>query len=329
MPERIGDFLRQCGWNTAQRARMGGDASARRYERLTRDGRTAVLMDAAGEPAGQIAGFTKIAGHLRRAGLSAPEVLAQDDAGGMALIEDLGIEDFAALIAADPTMEQPLYEAATDVISAMQSAPAPLGLLRYDPACMAAYAAPAWGWYREGGETPDATLWNRAEQAIRTALEAHAPECNVFAHRDYHAANLLWLPARTGVARVGLLDFQDAVLGHPAYDLASLLQDARRDIAPDLEDRMIARFVAAKGLEPEAFRRAYSVQAVQRHLRILGIFARLAIDRDKPGYLSLLPRVWAYLNRMLKMPHLAELRQAVLADLPPPDAAHLGRLGAV
>ncbi|MFT6775685.1 MAG: aminoglycoside/choline kinase family phosphotransferase [Paracoccaceae bacterium] len=147
--------------------------------------------------------------------------------------------------------------------------------------------------------------------------------------RDYHAENLIWLPDRAGPARVGLLDHQDALIGHPAYDLASVLEDARRDTSPTLRAAMLARYCAATGADPDTFGAAFAILAAQRNLKIVGIFARLCIRDGKPSYVDLIPRVWAHLARDLAHPALADLAQFVAAHVPPPDAPVLARLRAL
>jgi aminoglycoside/choline kinase family phosphotransferase len=161
---------------------------------------------------------------------------------------------------------------------------------------------------------------------MNKALVAWADEPRVLILRDFHAENLLWLPGREGLARVGLLDFQLGQLGQPGYDLVSLLQDARRDVAPVTEAAMMARFAAATGAVPERFAAHCAVLGVQRALRILGVFARLGLKAGKPGYLRLLPRVWGQLQRNLRHPALADLRLVCNAVLPPPTPDILQRI---
>jgi aminoglycoside/choline kinase family phosphotransferase len=161
-----------------------------------------------------------------------------------------------------------------------------------------------------------------SEQAFRAAfgpiLWQYASETSVLIQRDYHAENLIWLPERTGAARVGLLDFQDAMAGHPAYDLVSILQDARRDVPPEVEAAMIARYVAATGQDGETFRAAYAVLGVQRNLRILGVFGRLCIMGGKSHYIDLIPRVWGLLLRDLEHPALSPVAGLIRDALPAP-----------
>jgi aminoglycoside/choline kinase family phosphotransferase len=161
---------------------------------------------------------------------------------------------------------------------------------------------------------------------LKAALRAHADGPRVLVLRDFHAENLLWLPGRAGLARVGLLDFQLGQLGQPGYDLVSLLQDARRDVAAETEAAMIARFVTATGVMPAAFAAHYAVLGAQRALRILGIFARLCLVAGKPGYVALIPRVWGQLQRNLAHPALADLRAVCDDLLPEPTPDILNRI---
>jgi len=318
---RIAGFLARSGWGGAARAPLAGDASNRRYERLTQgpDGAGAVLMDAPPEKGEDVRPFLSIARHLCGLGLSAPAILAADEAAGLLLIEDLGDDLYARLLARDETLEEPLYAAAVDLLAALHRAAPPAGLAAYDAGTMARLACLPFEWYLRAAcraVAPQEVETFRAELATRLAAEAPP---SVLALRDYHAENLIWLPERAGLARVGLLDFQDAALCHPAYDLVSLLEDARRDVPEALQARMRARYVAAAGLDGAHFNAAYALLGAQRNLRILGVFARLCLRDGKPGYLALMPRVWGNLMRDLDHSALAPLRSTVLRLLPPPD----------
>jgi aminoglycoside/choline kinase family phosphotransferase len=307
-------FLERAGWSGAQAEPLAGDASARRYTRLRRGTDRAILMH---DPDGDTGRFAALARYLRSLGLSAPEVLA--DAPEMLLLEDLG-DGLLARLAADPTREIALYAMATDALIALHSHPAPDWLAIATPETLA--QATDLAFTRYAGR-PD--LADPAAVALRPLLAEHAPPRGVCVLRDYHAENILHLPDRDGVAQAGLLDFQDAVVGHPAYDLASLITDARRDLRPGTAEACIARYCAASGVPRGPFEAALAVLGVQRNLRILGVFARLALERRKPGYLTLLPRVWAHLQAGLAHPALAPLRPA-LAALPAPTPATIARL---
>lgn len=319
MSERTGEItalLAAAGWDAATTEPLAGDASARRYLRLRRaDGARAVLMDAPADD--QTPAFARLAGHLRAQGLSAPEILAGDPGRGLLLLEDLGDALYSRVLDSDPSAAMRLYSTAIDAIVALQAAPPPPGLPVFDPATMASLASLVFEWYHP-------TEAARAE-AFRAELEALLAEAmpppSVLALRDVHADNLVWLPERAGPARAGLLDFQDAVLASPAYDVVSLLNDVRRDVPEPVRAAAIRRFLDATGREAEAFAAEAAVVSVQRQLRILGIFARLAARDGKTGYLRFLPRLWRMLERDLAHPALTSFAQRLRADLPPPDIA--------
>jgi aminoglycoside/choline kinase family phosphotransferase len=325
--QAVTDFLRASGWQDAETRPLAGDASNRRYLRLrAHDGARAVLMDAPAERGEDVGAFARIARHLSGLGLSAPRILAEDSATGFLLLEDLGDALFARVLETDPGQEARLYEAATDVLVDLHRHPPPPGLAPYSPQLMADMAALAFDWYAFGGtgaETPARAAFHADMKAL---LERHAPRSDVLIQRDYHAENLLWLPDRAGVARVGLLDFQDAMRGHRAYDLVSVLQDARRDVPPAIETAMIDRYVAATGVEAETFVAAYHCLGAQRNLRILGVFARLCLRDGKAKYVDLIPRVWGLLQRDLAHPALRGIAAHVQDSLPAPDPALLERL---
>ncbi len=315
-------FLDRAGWAGAERRPLAGDASFRRYERILDParGRRAVLMDA---PPGKedVRPFLAVAGHLRARGLSAPEVLAADADAGLVLLEDLGDALYTRVLAAGEADEATLYAAAVDVLAALHARP-PDGLAAapYDDALLMAEAALFVDWFlpaATGGAVADETraAFEDAWRAVFPLAQAEAPRLTL---RDYHADNLIWLPGREGLRRVGLLDFQDAVLGAPAYDLVSLLEDARRDVAPETVAAMRARYLAARPeTDAEAFDAAYAVLGAQRNCKIVGIFTRLWRRDGKPGYLDYLPRVWAHLARDLAHPALGPVRAWFDAAVPP------------
>ncbi len=300
------------GWS---RRPLAGDASGRRYERLhAPDGRTAILMDARAEPA-SFAPFLRIGAHLRSLGLRAPEVLAE--APGLLLLEDLGPTHMAAWLAKHPEEAPLLYAAAVELLARLQTAPPPDGLVALTPTRAAGMIAPLWEYY-----APDADPRHAAELTGRLceALEAHAPDATILSLRDFHAENLVWRPDREGTDRLGLLDFQDAVLAPPEYDLASLLRDARRDTDAEIRTAMLRRFAELTGRSEVRVAAATAMLGLQRNLRILGIFAGLARERGKPGYLALLPRVRAHVDGDLAHPALAPLTPLVRALVPPANS---------
>ena len=313
------DFLRGTDWASAETAPLAGDASNRRYLRVSRGVETAVLMDAPPERGEDVRPFIAIGRHLLAAGLSAPRILAQDTDHGFLLLEDLGDDLFARIIPRKPRTEPDLYRAATDVLVHLHTQPLPEGLATYDASLMADKAALAFEWYANAAQC------SAAHEAILTALTAHADD-SVLIQRDYHAENLLWLPGRDGVARVGLLDFQDAMRGHPAYDLVSLLQDARRDVPPKIAADMLAYYITQTGQDRDRFTAAYHVLGAQRNLRIIGVFARLCLRDSKAHYIDLIPRVWAHLRHDLGHPALADLAPFIIDGLPAPSDAFLSDL---
>ena len=323
----IADFLRGCGWGAAARRFLAGDASARRYERLTLNGKTAVLMDAPPEEGDDTESFVRIDRHLLSIGLSAPQILAQDIPNGLLLLEDLGDGIYARVIERDPACEEQLYSVAVEVLAQIEGREPPHALANLTAADWADAAAIALDWYRFAitGERID-TLPFR--EALTETLLRFADGPRVMILRDYHAENLLWLPDRQGPARVGLLDFQLAQLGQPGYDLVSLLQDARRDTGPGLEEAMIRHYLAHTGRASEGFGPAYAALGAQRALRILGIFARLSLVGGKPGYVDKIPRVWGQLQRNLLHPELATLAEICRATLPEPTVDRLERIRA-
>jgi N-acetylmuramate 1-kinase len=310
-------FIARSGWGSAHRQHLAGDASDRRYERLRHGAATAVLMDNRPGGADDPAAFSAMARHLRGLGLSAPAILAEDLPSGFLLLEDLGDDLYARLLASDPTREADLYAPAVDTLLHLQAVAPPPGLPNLTAEDWATAAGFALDWYAFAatGEKPDAQAFHRA---LTDALRAHADGPRVLILRDYHAENLLWLPGREGLRRVGLLDFQLGQLGQPGYDLVSLLQDARRDVATGTETAMIARFAAARGEDPARFAAHYATLGAQRALRILGVFARLCLVAGKPHYLRLIPRVWGQLQGNLAHPALADLRAICDATLPEP-----------
>ncbi|TMV07220.1 aminoglycoside phosphotransferase [Ruegeria sediminis] len=323
-------LIAQTPWANATRAPLAGDASNRRYERLTDPdtGRTAVLMDAPPDKGEDVRPFVKIANHLREVGLSAPEIYAEDTEYGFLLLEDLGDDLFARVLDRQPDLERTLYEAATDVLIELHQAPVP-SLDSYGPALMTELAALAFTKYADGiTGTPDADAKERFESRFEDVLQRETQGAKVLIQRDYHAENLIWLPEREGVRRVGLLDFQCAMLGHPAYDLVSLLQDVRRVVPVGIEMTMVNRYIEGRGIDDHDFRTAYAVLGAQRNLRILGVFARLATDYGKPRYVDLIPVTWDHLMRDLEHPALAAVAGLLRDALPPPTPENLKKLRA-
>ena len=320
----ISTFLTETGWAKATRTPLAGDASARRYERLKNpDGTTAVLMDAPPDSGEVTRPFVQISQHLSAHGFSAPKIHAENPAAGLILLEDLGDDLFTRVISSNPQSETHLYKAACDVLLKLHQI-APPTLTVFDPTLMAEQAGLVFTSYQQGitGQQMPDTLAD-FRYVLADLLSYHSDTKNVMILRDYHAENLLWLPDRIGVARVGLLDFQDAVVGHPAYDLVSLLQDIRRTVSPETESATIRHYLGRSGTDEESFKTAYTVLGVQRNLRILGVFARLATDYGKPHYVDLIPGVWTHVVRGLQHPSLTQLADILIPALPKPSPENL------
>lgn len=332
--EQIRAFLAASGWADAECRPLAGDASPRRYHRVTARGLTAVLMDAPPGPDADAHPFLAVTRWLRMAGLSAPEIHAADPETGLILLEDLGDGLFVRLLADGSAAEALLYEAATDVLLRLHSLPPPAGDAHwipapYDRAVYLREARLSVEWYlpATAGRAVPGEISEAFDAAFLPLLAPVLEARPVAVLRDYHAENLLWLPERRAEARVGLLDYQDLLIGHPAYDLISLLEDARRDTSAELRSAMVARYLAATGIDEESFSLALHLLAAQRNLKIIGIFVRLCRRDGKPGYLRHLPRVWAHLQRDLAHPALAPLRDWC-ACLPPPEPDVLRRIAA-
>lgn len=320
-------FLNTTDWATAQVEAMTGDASNRRYDRLYLPGKTAILMDAAPERGEDVRPFIRIAEHLLHHGFSAPKILARQVEQGFLVLEDLGNDRFKEVIEATPACEGELYRAAVDALVTLHNCPLPDDLPDYGPDTMVKVCDPVFSEYRKTvAPGPVDQAQKLFDRALTDLLQRYVGPPSVLAQRDYHAENLLWLPDRNGVARVGMLDFQDAVAGHPAYDLVSMLQDARRDVAPDTEAAMIAHYLNATGLDAQGFHAAYWALGLQRNLRIVGVFARLATKLGKPHYVDFIPRVWTYIERGLTRPEFTEFRAVLRETVPTPTEDVLRKL---
>ncbi|TAN63491.1 MAG: aminoglycoside phosphotransferase [Magnetospirillum sp.] len=305
----IQGFLDQAGWGGAQRGRLAGDASFRHYDRLNRDGEPAVLMDAP-PPKEDVRPFVRIARHLAALGLSAPRLLAVDEADGLLLLEDLGDNTYTRLLDGGHD-EEALYALATDVLAEIAARPdaMPPELPPYDDERLLTEATLLTDWYMPAVLGHDLSAAARADYVAiwRRLFPVARLVADTLVLRDFHVDNLMLLE-RPGLAACGLLDFQDAVAGPATYDLMSLLEDARRDIAPLLIERMKQRWLGRfPALDRTVFEASWAVMAAQRHAKVIGIFTRLCRRDGKPGYLIHIPRVWRLLEGSLAHPVLAEL----------------------
>jgi hypothetical protein len=314
-PAAAPDFLAAHGWEGAEILPLAGDASFRRYFRIVRGGETAVLMDAPPEHE-DVGPFLAVAGQLLDRGFSPPRPLAIDREKGLLLLEDFGDDRVGPLLQREPEREREIYEAAVDILARLAAQPAPADLPPYDEVTMEREVLLFTEWYAPAlGFEVDEAGYLPAWRAVWGDVLRVGNGNPVMVLRDYHADNLMVLPGRSDL---GLLDFQDALAGHPAYDLESLLQGSGRyDVAPELEEDLIARYCEkANVADPALFRAHYEILGAQRNTKILGIFTRLWKRDGKPHYLPLQPRVWGYLERNLAHPALAPVRDWFDANVP-------------
>jgi N-acetylmuramate 1-kinase len=344
-------FIEQTGFIDAKRERMPGDASTRSYARLLRGEVAVILMNSPRRPDGPAAydgksysaavhlaedvkPFVAIANGLRERTFSAPAIYHADLDAGFLIIEDLGSEGFIEGDPPRPIAER--YQAAVDLLAALHRDSLPEVL---PVASHTTYAIPTFDveamlveiglmieWYlpdrgAKSGDVPRAEFVSQWRDLLNTI--SAAPKTWVL--RDFHSPNLIWLADRSGIARVGVLDFQDTVLGPAAYDLVSLLQDARLDVPEQLELTLLTRYIRARhsadnSFDPARFAETYAVMSAQRNTRLLGTFARLNRRDGKPQYLRHQPRIWTYLTRSLAHPALSGLRQWYQAHVPPPGS---------
>jgi len=320
------EFANRYGADVSSMHMIAGDASHRKYYRLEMDSKSVILMDAPPDKGEDVRPFVDVSTYLINIGLSAPRIYAEDAHNGFLLIEDLGDSLFARLLTTGQADETELYEAAADVLLHLHQNQPPL-LETYNSDIMSERAGLAVEWYHAGVTgSQDNALQAELESQIRTLLAPLDQQCSVLIQRDYHAENLLWLPNRSGVQNVGLLDFQDAMLGHPAYDLVSVLQDARRDVSKDIEFHVRHGFIQKSGADLSNFTQAYHVLGLQRNLRILGVFARLSLRDGKQSYVDLILRVWTHIETNLDALEISGLSGFVRDALPPPNAERLAAL---
>ena len=342
-------FLNNAGWGDAELAPLPGDASTRRYARLRHGARQAMLMD---QPQGaetsvaapdadeatrrklgynaiaRLAGadcrrFAAVSNYLSARGISSPKILAADYGQGLLVIEDLGDDLFTEVVTS--ANGEKLYGAAVEILAKLHTEQAPkflpldqgaLPLFVYDEVALIAETDLMLEWFFPFALNRPATEAEYKEHRAlwKAALDAIQGGDLVFVHRDYHAQNLLWLPGREGLGQVGIIDFQDAVAGSRAYDLISLVEDARRDVPAPLAESATRHYIEASrkfgaSVDEENFRAEMAVMAAQRNTKIVGIFARLFLRDGKRRYLDYLPRVWGYLEQDFRHPLMTDLRQ--------------------
>ena len=313
--QQICHFLNLAGWADADRTVLAGDASPRKYWRLKNGARVAVLMDAVPQGGKTIQPFIEVAGILAHLGYSVPKVHMNDAALGFVLMEDLGDQLFARVIDTNAAAEASLYQCAVELLIDLAQRDTGSILAPYDQRMMAQLAGLAGSWYAGSSH-----IAQKIEAAMLKQLSKLSDMPQVPVHRDFHAENLVWLKSRSGISRVGILDFQDAMLGPAGYDLVSLLYDARRDVSKDLANSLTRRYANALALNFKDFEISCAALTAQRSLRILGGFSRLSLHYEKPGYISLIPRVWGHLQWAISHPALRSLRDICDENLPAPTA---------
>lgn len=319
----IRSFLAENGLNEAKRFPLKSDASFRGYERLQDGDKKFMLMDAP-PPEEDVRPFINIGNYLIRRGLSAPIIYAQDEKNGFLILEDLGNDSFTNVLSGKSDLsndctELELYTAAIDVLIQLDRSTLPSNTPGYNDELLIQECELFTKWYLPNIEGLE-DIKERKQQYLeiwQKLLKYPKVSEDVVVLRDYHADNLMWLPGRIGVERVGLLDFQDAVIGSPVYDLVSLLEDARRDVSEDTVNSVIDHYLnERKAINPDLFSAQYAIIAAQRNCKIIGIFARLAIRDNKTRYLGYLARVWKHLESDLEHPALESLKIWMDATLP-------------
>ncbi|NVK35691.1 MAG: tRNA (adenosine(37)-N6)-threonylcarbamoyltransferase complex ATPase subunit type 1 TsaE [Rhodobacteraceae bacterium] len=338
----IRNFLQSAGWGDAKRRHLTGDASARSYEKVHLNGKTRVLMNSPAlytdeklgaelsysqivHLAKDIRPFVAVGQALKDQGFGSPEIYAADLTDGLILLEDLGPE---GVLRKDGTPDPERYHVATELLAALHNVDLP-EIITLDPESGDRYELPVFSdeaflaeaslfldWYvpEMTGKPASQELRAEFETLWRVALGKIANTQKTWVLRDYHSPNLIWQASQKGLDRIRLIDFQDALIGPTAYDVASLLFDARVDVPETLERDLYQTYVKARaqqdrGFDEMAFQTAYAVMAAQRITKILGIFVRLARRDHKPAYLKHLPRMNAYLDRALAHPVMTDLKQ--------------------
>ncbi len=320
-------FLKKRNLDKEQRINLKQDASHRRYERILKtNGEQLILMDAI--PAKEdVRPFIYVANLLREHNFSAPEIIDEDIDNGFLLLEDFGDESFTKILSGKSALSQELeeelmYKKAIDNLINLHKIPinnSALNLINYDEPIFTKESLRFVDYYLNVLNGDQVTKAQRDEFIIilKHLLSLAKNFSNVVVLRDYHADNLMWLHDRKGHNKVGLLDFQDAVIGSPIYDLVSLLEDARRDVPIAIVEKMLMHYLQHLSYLPQKeFAATYAILGIQRNLKIVGTFARLATMYKNPYYLTLLPRVWRHINNNLKHPLLLPLKKWLQRAVP-------------
>ena len=319
MPDRtslISRFLANAGWSAATQTPVAGDLSARQYSRLTLNGASSILMNAPPDIDPSTPAFLKVAHWLADVGLSSPAILAQDADNGLLLLEDFGDSKLSDIVKATPDLQQAHYETAIDALLTIRRA-APPDLPRPNAQDLTDATKLFDDWYPQADHHSLDVFRKTLQVLLSELLDRHSS----VSLRDFHADNIIWLANRTGPRKLGLLDFQDAILTHPAYDLMSLLTDARVDVPRSVQTALTQSYAAQSGDDPAQLARAVAILGAQRNLRILGIFARAARRDGKTAHLTAIPRVLNYLNACATHPAFGHAGKDLIANIPTPDRA--------
>lgn len=309
---QITTFIAQAGWSVAERVAAAGDASFRSYDRvIATDGRTAIVMDAPPEKE-DVRPFLNVRAYYEDEGYRVPALYAADEEAGLLLLEDLGYTSFSTVLRDAPEKEELLYASACSVLAAKVDAGIKgITIPAYDKVVLLREVNLLTEWFLPLLIKDDVRCAQASDAfllAFHSVLRDEYMHANVVVHRDFHADNLFWLQEGHGIKRVAMLDFQDALKGHPAYDMVSLLEDARRDVSPDVVMLCQEYFLDLTGWHRDDFLRAYAFFGMQRNAKILGIFTRLCQRDHKPHYLRFMPRVWRHFLHDLEHPSNAPLK---------------------
>lgn len=322
--EHINAFVAKHGWSSATCVPIAQDASKRNYHRLIDGQSRAILMDTPPEAAESTRSFEHIATYLRGIGLGAPEIYACDHDLGAMIVQDLGTLRFADEFQTAPELQPQRYGAAIDALAHLAQMRPCSDLAQMGANQYLTLLDRLFDFYCCDPLSDDQKTEFLAHLSYHTLPVFDAKFCTTL--RDCHAENLIWTPNAAGLARVGMIDFQDAVLSHPCYDVVSLLYDVRRDIDPELRDQMFDRFRQYLRYDADEFSHACAVLNLLRNLRILGGFARLAAQDGKHHYMDWAPRAWGFVMQALAHPQLATLRDVIVSTIPAPTPDHKKRI---
>ena len=322
--EQIKELLRKNNLLCAPTEKITSDASNRKYLRLTKGNKTVILMDSNPKKNEPVNNFIYFTNFLRKHHFSAPKIYDSDIPNGLLLLEDLGTRNFADILKVKPKVATNIYKEAVNQLIMIQSKETPKQAKPYSTEILIEEALLFTEWYL--GETNSSRLSTQFTSLLTPLLKKIDQTKPTLVLRDFHAENLIWMNSRKNFKRVGLLDYQDALIGHPAYDIASLLKDARRDVSIEVRDIMTNHYLEKTKHNKDLFLRDYSILSAQRNLKIIGIFSRLSIRDKKKNYVKLIPRVWKNLENDFMHPDLKNLSKFINAVAPYPNVKILKNL---